>query len=203
MQPQEIERLFTRSGEYFFARWGRPLAPIVFGVEDETLSLIKGAFEALCTMSAHTMTDGDPELGANVMMFFFRDWEELLDVPDLGRMVDGLETLVPRLQASGANQYRAFRFDKHGAIKASFVFLRMDAALSAQPAEELALSQAAQVMLAWGEAAFSDRSPLAQLEDGRVVLHPQIAALLRAAYDPVLPVCARDASHALRLAARI
>jgi hypothetical protein len=36
-----------------------------------------------------------------------------------------------------------------------------------------------------------------------VVLRPDIAAVIRAAYDPVLPVMARDASHALRLVARI
>jgi len=35
------------------------------------------------------------------------------------------------------------------------------------------------------------------------VLRPDIAALLRAAYDPILPDAAQDASHALRLAARI
>lgn len=32
---------------------------------------------------------------------------------------------------------------------------------------------------------------------------PDLAALIRAAYDPVLPAAATDASHALRLAARI
>jgi hypothetical protein len=34
-------------------------------------------------------------------------------------------------------------------------------------------------------------------------LRPEIAAVIRAAYDPVLPPMAQDASHALRLAARI
>ena len=56
MQPQEIEPLFTRNdGSYLCARWGRPLVPIVFGVEDETLSVIKGAFEAVCSLAGAKM----------------------------------------------------------------------------------------------------------------------------------------------------
>jgi hypothetical protein len=35
------------------------------------------------------------------------------------------------------------------------------------------------------------------------VLRPDIAALIAAAYDRVMPVAATDNSHALRLAARI
>lgn len=204
MQPQEIEPLFTRNdGSYLCARWGRPLVPIVFGVEDETLSVIKGAFEAICALAGAKMAETDPELGANVMVFFFRDWSELLEVPDLGRLIEDLEPLVAKLKTADANQYRAFRFDQQGAIKAAFVFLRVDDALAEQPAEELALAQVVQVMLLWSERAFAERSALGMLEDGRVVLRPEIGALLRAAYDPVMPVQARDPSHALRLSARI
>jgi hypothetical protein len=35
------------------------------------------------------------------------------------------------------------------------------------------------------------------------VLRPELAALIRAGYDPVMPAVARDSSHALRLAARV
>ena len=35
------------------------------------------------------------------------------------------------------------------------------------------------------------------------ILRPDIAGLLRAAYDPVLPPAAQDKSHALRLFARM
>ena len=123
----EVERFFTRSdGSYLFARWGRPIAPIVFGVEDQTLSVVKGAFEAVCAMAGHHMAETDPELGTNVMVFFFRDWRELLDVRDLDRLIDGLGPLVTRLSDADANQYRVFRFDEAGAIIACFIFLRMD-----------------------------------------------------------------------------
>jgi hypothetical protein len=204
MDAAEVERFFTRSDEsYLFARWGRPIAPIVFGVEESTLGVIKGAIEAVCALAGHQMAETDPELGANVMVFFFRAWDELPAVPDLDRLIDGLGPLVLRLSEAQANQYRVFRFDASGAIKACFIFLRMDEVLSAQPAETLALGQVVQSILLWSDLAFTDRSPLGQLEDGRVVLRPEIGALIRAAYDPVMPAMANDPSHALRLAARM
>jgi hypothetical protein len=204
MDAAEVERFFTRSdGSYLFARWGRPIAPIVFGVEDKTLSVVKGAFEAVCAMVGHQMAETDPELGTNVMVFFFRDWSELLEVRDLDRLIDGLGPLVARLSEAEANQYRVFRFDSAGAIQACFIFLRMDEVMSAQPAETLALGQVVQSILLWSDLAFTDRSPLGQVEDGRVVLRPEIGALVRAAYDPVMPAMADDPSHALRLAARM
>lgn len=203
MTPNEIEALFTRAdGSFLCARWGRPIVPVVFGVEEATLATVKGAIEAVVAHAGHRMAETDPELGANLMVFFFRDWAELPQVPNLDRMIPGLAELCRRLEEAGANQYRAFRYDPAGAIRAAFVFLRMDAHLSALPAADLALAQAAQAMLSWGEGAFAAASPLAR-DGGRVVLRPEIAALIRAAYDPVLPPVSQDPSHALRLAARM
>ena len=204
MTPQDIEALFTRSdGRYGFARWGRPIAPIVFGVQDETLSIVKGALEAVVTLAGHHMAETDPELGSNLMIFFFRDWDELLDVPDLDKLIPELGPLVVKLKAADANQYRLFRFDQNGAIKAAFVFLCMDTAMSKLPAETLALQQVAQTVLLWSDTAFRSQSPLAVTEGGATILRPDIADVIRAAYDPVLPVAAQDASHALRMFARL
>ncbi|MFN3992565.1 MAG: hypothetical protein ACK4IU_06615 [Tabrizicola flagellatus] len=203
MEPHQIETLFTRSdGSYLFARWGRPIVPVVFGVDDASLAVFKGAFEAVVTLAGHRMAETDPELGANLMVFAFRDWAELLAVKDLNRLVPDLAPLVARLQAAGANQYRIFRFEPDGAIRAAFVFLRMDAALAAMEAETLALAQAVQTVLLWSDRAFDGTSPLARV-GGRVILRPEIGAVIRAAYDPVMPRAARDPSHALRLAARV
>ena len=200
----DVLPFFTRStGEYFFARWGRPIVPVVFGVQDETLSIVKGAFEALCALAGHQMAETDPELGVNCMVFFFQEWAELRDVPDLDRLIEGLLPLVSRLEAADANQYRVFRFDPDGGIRACFVFLRMDKALAAIPAETLALGQITQSMLVWSDTAFDNTSPLGQAGDCPVILRPDIAALIRAAYDPVMPVASHDPSHALRLMARI
>lgn len=203
MQASEIEALFTREdGQFLFARWGRPLAPVVFGVEEQTLQTVKGALEALCVLSGHKMAETDPELGANFMVFFFRDWAELPEVPNLDRLVPDLGPLVERLKKADANQYRIFRFEESGAIQAAFVFLRMDEHLSAVPAEALSLSQVVQTMLLWSDTAFRTQSPLAVVGD-KTVLRPDVAGLIRAAYDPVLPDVAYDPSHALRLAARL
>lgn len=203
MTAAEVEALFTRGdGSYVFARWGRPIVPVVFGVEDSTVGVLKGAVEALCVLSGHKMAETDPELGANLMVFFLRDWAELLQTPNMARLVPDLGPLVARLEAAEANQYRFFRFDEAGGIKACFAFVRMDAALAEVPAETLALSQMVQAMLLWSDRAFVGGSPLAMA--GEVaVLRPEIGAILRAAYDPVMPLVAEDPSHALRLFARI
>ncbi len=203
MTPEDVSALFTRAdGQYLFARWGRPIVPVVFGVRDETLPIVKGAIEAVVALADHKMAETDPEMGANLMMFFLRDWAELLDVPGLDGLIPDVVPLCARLQAADANQYRVFRFEDHGAIKAAFVFVRMDENLSAVPAEVLALSQAVQTILLWSDLAFSATPALANIS-GRVVLRPDIAQLIRAGYDPVLPGVARDASHAYRLAARV
>lgn len=203
MTPDLIQSLFTRpDGSFLCARWGRPIVPIVFGTDDATLATVKGAIEALVLLTDHRMAETDPELGANLMAFFFRDWRELPQVPGLDRLIPGLGPLCERLEAAGANQYRAFRFDAGGAIRAVFLFLRMDEHLSAMPAADLALAQAAGAMLSWADGAFAGFAPLARTDDGNTILRPDLAALIRAAYDPALPAAATDPSHALRLAAR-
>lgn len=204
MGADEVQALFTRAdGQYLCARWGRPIVPVVFGVEEATLSVVKGAIEAVVALAGHRMAETDPELGANLMVFFFRDWAELPEVPNLDRLIPDLEPLCARLAAAEANQYRIFRFDPEGTIKAAFVFVRMDDHMATVPAETLALLQAVQVILLWSDLAFTETSPLVAGREGAVMLRPDIAGVIRAAYDPVLPGVARDPSHALRLAARI
>jgi len=203
VDPQDVAALFTRAdGTYLFARWGRPLVPVVFGVEDATLSVVKGALQAVVALSGHRMAETDPELGANLMLFFVHTWDELPRIPHLDRLIPDLGPLCDRLAAAEANQYRIFRFDAEGAIRAAFVFVRMDTHLTAVPAEVLALSQAVQTILLWSDRAFHDASALATV-GGHVLLKPEIAAVIRAAYDPVLPAVAQDPSHALRLFARL
>ncbi|MGH1367190.1 MAG: hypothetical protein ACRBCL_01135 [Maritimibacter sp.] len=202
--PDQIGELFTQAGDYRFARWGRAIVPVVFGVEDAALSVIKGAIEAVAASVAHPVGETDPELGANVMIFFFERWDELLELPKLGEMIPDLASRVARLKTAQATQYRAFRFDNDGAIQASFVFVRMAGGMEELPAETIALTQAVQIMLTWGEGAFAQQSPLGiDPASGAAVVRPDIADLLRAAYDPVLPPAADDPSHALRLFARL
>ena len=203
MDQSSIETFFTRTnGDYLCARWGRPIAPVVFGVDEATLSVFKGAFEAVVTLAGHQMAETDPELGTNLMVFFCQDWSELTEVPHLDQLVPDLGPLVERLIAADANQYRIFRFDEADAIKAAFVFLRLDEHMASVPADTLALGQAVQTILLWSDQAFVEGSPLATI-DGNAVLRPDVAQVIRAAYDPVMPAVARDPSHALRLSARM
>ena len=204
MNAEEVEAYFTRSeGGYKFARWARPMAPIVFGVDDATLPVVKGAVQAVAALAGIEVSETDPELGSNLMFFFFSDWEELLEVPNLDKLVPNLSSMVAQLAAAEANQYRLFRFEKSGGIKACFVFLLMDAVLSELPAETLCLTQVVQSILLWSDHAFLSQSPLAILPDGRAVLRPEIGNLIRASYDPTLPELAEDKSHALRVFARL
>lgn len=137
------------------------------------------------------------------MFFMFKSWDELSDLPDLDRLVPELDQLVPKLKSQGASQYRLFRFDDQGAIQACFVFICMDGPLADWPAESLALVQASQAFLLWGDQAFAERSPLARLPNGADILRPDVGDILRAAYAPELPHVAHDASFSLRLFARV
>lgn len=202
--PEAVTKLFTRSdGSYLFARWGRPIAPVAFGVEDSTVAILKGAIEAVCQLAGHDVAETDPELGSNFMVFFLREWQELVETPNLDRMIPELGPLVERLKAADANQYRLFRFDPDGGIKACFVFVRMDDAMSEMPAETICLGQVVHSVLLWSDEAFLGSSPLALTGNDVAILRPEVAGVIRSAYDPVMPVSADDPSHALRLAARI
>ena len=204
LTDKDIAAYFTRKdGTYLCARWGRPIAPIVFGVDDGTLNIFKGAVEALSALTQHPLAETDFELGVNLMFFMFKSWDELSDLPDLDRLVPELDQLVPKLKSQGASQYRLFRFDDQGAIQACFVFICMDGPLADWPAESLALVQASQAFLLWGDQAFAERSPLARLPNGADILRPDVGDILRAAYAPELPHVAHDASFSLRLFARV
>ncbi|WP_425045899.1 hypothetical protein [Primorskyibacter sp. S87] len=203
MTPEQIEEYFTRSENGFvFARWSRPIAPVAFGVKDETLGVIKGAFEAVAQLAGHKLADTDPDTGSNCMIFFFQEWDELLEVPDLDKAVPNLAQLVERVKAANANQYRLFSFNEDEGIKSAFIFLKMDEALSSVPAETMLLGQAVQAILLWKDSAFNQVSAFEE-KDGQAVLRHDIATLIAAAYDPTLPAMSRDPSHALRLHARI
>ena len=196
-------RLFAGAdGAYRFAGWGRPLVPVLFGAEDDRVAVFRAALQVVSALTRHGMADPDPEMAANLMVFGVRDGADVGDVPAIGGLVPGIGCTLARLEAAGANQYRLFRFEAGGAIRAVFLFLRMDAALVALPVADLALEQAVRLVLLSGDAAFAGSSPLGRL-DGVAGLRFGIAALIRAGYDPVLPDVARDASHAVRLAARM
>lgn len=183
-----IAALFTAAdGSFLCARWGRPVAPVVFGLDDATLSVFRAALIAPFAHAGQPLTDTDPETGANLMIFAVRDWAELDGIPGLDRLT-GIPGLPGRLSRENADRYRLLRFDGAGAIRACLTFLRLGGALAQAHPAQLAESVAVNALLSWARPV----TPSASL-----------AALIRAAHDPLLPVCARDPSHALRLAARL
>jgi len=199
-----IETYFTRSdGKYIFARWGRPIAPVVFGVQDETLVTLKSVIQSIVDLANHELVETDPELGSNAMFFFFLSWDELLEVKDLDRIIPDLGNLVERLKSIQANQYRFFRFDAAGGIKAVFTFICMDHNLASVSAEVLCLNQVVQMFLLWSDDAFKEKSPTLITNNGAVILNPIIGDIVRAVYEPTMPIVSTDKSHALRAQARI
>lgn len=183
----DIEGLFTRDGQYLCARWRRPVAPVIFGLADDSMAVFRDATRAVLAHAGHATVETDPEMGANMMTFFVRGWDELAHLPDLEGLT-GQAGLVDRLRAGRADQYRLFRFDADGGIRACLSFVNMKGPLADAHPGLLAETLAVRAMLTFAR----DVTPSAEL-----------AALIRAAYDPVMPVVARDPSHALRLAARL
>lgn len=185
MTADEIAALFTAAdGTFLCARWGRPVAPVVFGLDDASLAVFRAAMTAVFAHAGHPLTDTDAEMGANLMVFAVREWAELAGIPDLDRLT-GIAGLPARLADQDVQQYRLFRFDADGGIRACLTFQRVGP--DAHPAQ-LAESTAVNAALTWARPV----RPSAPL-----------AALIRAAYVPLLPSAARDPSHALRLAARL
>ena len=76
---------------------------------------------------------------------------------------------------------------------------RLALAYDGRPIDHIAARAFAEVVEAYD---IPQSVPLSMIE-GRAVLRPEIADVVRAAYDPVMPAMAQDASHALRLTARI
>jgi hypothetical protein len=200
-----VAALFTRSdGSFRFARWGRPLVPVITGTDDEGAQIFESALEAVAGLGGLPIAGTDPELGANFLVFFCNEWTELPVIPGLARLVPDLDRLVSVLRGAGANQYRIFGFDEAGAIRICLVLLRYDDDLRQVSARTLAMSQCVQSLLLWSDTAFTADSPLAMLApEGRAVVKPWHADLVRAAYDGALPAVSQEPGLALRLQARM
>lgn len=187
LDANQIAALFTRDEAYLCARWGRPVAPVIFGLADDSLQIFRSVLVSAFAHAGHPMIDTDPDMGANLMMFFCKDWDELRDIPDLDRLT-GQPDLIERLKRTGANHYQIFRFDPDGSIRACLSFIRMSGAFADAHPAALAETLAMRSMLTFAQE-ITASAPLSQV--------------IRAAYDPVMPAVARDPSHAMRLAARM
>ena len=204
MINKRISDLFRRDNHYHFARWTKPLCPVVFGVDDNSLIAIKSAFSEVLSIASLELSDFDPDLGANFLVFFCATWSELAKVPNLNRLLPDISNLLETLDQNEANQYRSFSFKADGTINLVVVLLKYDSDLSSVSIQTLALSQMLQSILLWSPSAFTEESPIAIIKNSkRCVIKPFYAALIKAAYDPILPDYSLDEAHALRLEARV
>ena len=203
ISPDGISRLFGSEDGYRFARWGRPIAPVVFGTDDASLTHIKASITQTVHVTGTRTAETDPELGSNFMWFFCAEWDEVAEVPDLDKLIPNLPGVLANLRAKGANQYRYFAFDNDGGIKLCVVMLRLKGHIAELPVQVLITGETVKSLLRWSPQAFAGDSPIAVVKkSGICIVKPGYAALIRAAYDPVMPVAATDPSHALRLSAR-
>src|SRR5699024_10744749 len=70
LTADRIAALFTAAdGAFLCARWGRPVAPVVFGLDDASLAVFRAAMVAAFAHARHQLTDTDPQMGANLMVF--------------------------------------------------------------------------------------------------------------------------------------
>lgn len=204
-EAERIAALFTgEDGVFRFARWERPIAPVIYGTNDEGIRIFEEAFRSVVALSGREVIELDPDMGANFLVFFVKDWAELGMVPHLEKLIPNIGDLAAALTEREANQYRAFAFDEAGAIRACITLLRYDQVLQQVSAQTLAVTQSFQGLLLWAMNAFDGESPTALVADtGRCVVKPWHADLVRAAYDPAIPAASTDAALALRLAARL
>ena len=206
VDPEAVAALFTRSdGGFRFARWGRALAPVVYGTDDDGIAIFEQGLASVAGLAGLEVVEVDPELGANFMVFLVNDWAELATVPHLDKLIPDLSRLVSMLSGTGANQYRIFGFDEAGAIRICLTLIRYDEEMRSVSAQTLAVGQSVMGLLLWSDEAFTGagESPIARVEGARTVVKPWHADLIRAAYDPALPAESRDPALAHRLAARM
>ena len=170
---------------------------------DKGCSIFEDGIRTVARIAGLEVGELDPDLGANFLVFLVNDWAELMEAPNLVRLIPNLADLIANLTEHGANQYRVFNFTETGAIWLCITLLRYDEELQKVSAQTLAVGQAVQGMLLWSDRAFMDESPIALTDGGLCVVKPTYADLLRAAYDPVLADAGDDPSLALRLAARL
>ncbi len=204
LSEQEIKDLFTREdGSYQFARWGRPVAPVVFGVNDEILSALKVAIKSTTGITGRSLAETDPEMGTNFMWLFIREWSELENVPDLDKLIPNLGEKMKAMEAANSFSYRYFTFDENNAIKFCCNIIRPVDEYAQRPVSVIGATETLLSTLMFGPKAFAKESPMAVLPDKNVVLvKPKYAAVIRAAYEANMPDTADDPSHALRIKAR-
>lgn len=203
LSPQHIETMFMHSDGYRFARWARPIVPVVFGVEDETLGIMKTAIATTVGITGRKIEELDPEIGANFMWFFCKDWEEILDIPKLEKLIPNLKEIISTLQSNNINTHRVFSFEATGGIKLCVVLICLKGEVATISIDALTMRETFLALTLWSSSYFLKINPIAVIATNTLcVVKPKYAVVLRAIYNPILPNATTDKTHALRVFAR-
>lgn len=204
LSEDEITALYTqRDGGFYFRRWGRAMAPVVFGVDDASLDALKATIEQAAGVTGQSLVETDPELGSNFMWIFCQDWDELTALPNFDKLIPDLPEKVEALKKNDAHSYRYFTFDDTGAINFCCVLVRVSGSFAAQPIQVIGMSETLMALSMFGPNAFTNRSPIAVIQENNLcVIKPEFACVIRASYDPTIPTASDDPAVVLRIKAR-
>ena len=201
-QPEDGSTAASETAAPFrFARWDRGLSPRVFGVDEGSETAILYGVSEAARLAGVEIVEEDPEFEANLLIFVCEEWRDLKKTPGLDRLIPDLDKLVVLLGATGANQYRIFSFSEEAGLRLAVVLVRCDEVIGRMSARALGLSQAAQTLLLWSDAAFADEGPVATSRRGEARIKPWICDLLAASYEDGVPVYSEDVALLERLAA--
>ena len=102
------------------------------------------------------MAETDPEQGANLMVFFIRDWAEIAAVPGLDQLVPGITGQAAAASGGRCRAISPYPVRGRWRDPGPLCLLRMNGALGNLPAADLALTLAVQALLLWSDGAFAD-----------------------------------------------
>lgn len=205
MTPDDIRTYFARAGgQYQFARWNRPIVPVVFGDHCLDPGLLREALVRLSGITGHPVDLEAPPSAMTYGTLVVREWRDLAATPGAGKAMPGLAKLGAEAERQGGNQFRTFQRDWRGGIKRCVAVIRTAAGrFDDLTPESMALRQAALSFLHWSIPGVVKLRLVMPGPDGVDDLKPEVVALLRAAYDPAMPVSSRDPRHADQLAERM
>ena len=204
MSHDKIVSLFSQEKGYHFSRWNKPIAPVVFGIDNSSLASVKSAFLEVISITPLPISDFDSDLGANFFVFFCSEWCELREIPNLNRLIPNLAQVLATLDKNNSNQYRTFFFKENGAINLCILIMKYDLELASVSVQTLAMGQMLKSILLWSPKAFATESPIAIInKNNSCIVKPFYEALLKACYDATLPDFSMDKTHALRVQARV
>jgi hypothetical protein len=199
--PDEIAAYFTKpNGEFLFRRWASPIVPHAFGPTAPESEVLYQAFDTISALSGHPVVRAPDGVGMNLTFFFINEASDMMKLPGAEGFLGMLAMLVKQLMSGKSALRRNFTTDdKTGAISQMTMIARTSGWLRHHPPESLALRLAVLTHLTWALRRDQKAPPLL-VADAPGGVHPNVAAILRVAYDPSLPDASTDKALCTQIA---